>query len=194
MMKLSAIVLVALLGTAARADSATHLHFGVVGQVSDTCAYDCGPGNAAGALLRAMWDTSARVRLGASLESLWYTRAGSVEQDTRELEVAFVVQLKLSPGAALDAGLGIGRYSGRVDIPETDGPYTCWGCGAYGGSSMSASLQLGATFNLPLTDRFSLEVSGRGIFRGGYGQADDVHNFTPPGTSFRADAGLAVTL
>lgn len=107
------------IGGAARADSATHLRVGVAGQLGSRDCEHCGGANRSGGpTLRALWDVSARVRFGAMFEHLWYG-GSDVELDVTQQVVYALLELRLSPWAALDVGLGAGRYTGRVDIPET---------------------------------------------------------------------------
>ncbi|MEJ7598994.1 MAG: hypothetical protein WKG01_13885 [Kofleriaceae bacterium] len=127
---------------------------------------------------------------GLVLEHTWLLNpADADELDVRQLDALAVA--RLGTPFALELAGGLAVYHGRVDIPKREG---CFGCGAYGGSSVAPVVRLGVVWSQALGRGVTLEVGARVVGTRAVLTKTDVHNFDPQPFTLQSSIGFSRAL
>ncbi len=148
----------------------------------------------AGFAVRLLRAVGTNGQLGLHVEAIWLIPDDETREfDAQQQDALFMGRLRIvnRPTWALhgQAGVGVSRYQGMVDIPETPG---CFGCGRYGDTTYRPALQAGVNADVALGRDLFLSAGVRAALVLIRAEVTDVHNFLPPSLALRVDLGLAM--
>jgi len=146
----------------------------------------------AGIGLRVMHAFGEVYALGIHAENFWLHNPSELDVTQQDLLLSnrFWLAASTTRALGLEVGLGITRYSGGVDIPETA---FCYGCGKYDGATVQPALHTGLVVSQQVHRYVLIQTGARLGFAAMFmNMATDKHDFVPGLFTLNLDSGIAV--